>query len=377
MKPRSKVLGVCVGVLAAVVGAALPADAIIGGTRSDPAQYPYFVRVDHSGGSCGGSVIDASWALTAAHCVANDADEPQDVDVRIMRRNDPHEYDTWDVSWEATAVILHPLWDGVQGHGHDLALIQLPYNALAPMPRVQVGAPWDPWAYAPGTVVTAMGYGRRAPDDYGSPGLLAVDTILRTDAYMAGIFGRWPAPLLIGAGTTYQTVCFGDSGGPLVLTRNGQVVQVGVVSLGGGDCNRAAGFAELAGPQLAWIASVVPSIMGRWGPCTSQYGTPGHPEATYGPTSSTGSQPDGPYHWRIWCWAWAVPVPSLSGLSRSVAAAALQNNGLQLGSVASVVDPTCNNVGAVVRQNPGAGTLLVPGSTVSITLGSRPRTPCL
>jgi hypothetical protein len=43
-----------------------------------------------------------------------------------------------------------------------------------------------------------------------------------------------------------------------------------------------AGFAEIGGPQLAWIATRVPSVMDGWGPCVSPSGAPGHPAAAYG-----------------------------------------------------------------------------------------------
>jgi beta-lactam-binding protein with PASTA domain len=69
-------------------------------------------------------------------------------------------------------------------------------------------------------------------------------------------------------------------------------------------------------------------------------------------------------------------VPDLTGYGTPGAAVALQNAGLQLGGVGSAVDPRCNYINLVMRQSYGAGTLIPPGSSVSITLGARPRTPC-
>jgi hypothetical protein len=112
-----------------------------------------------------------------------------------------------------------------------------------------------------------------------------------------------------------------------------QPVQVGVVSFGYWECAETEVFTELAGPQLAWIASWVPTIMNRCGPCTSDYGTPGYNEAGYGPYYSPGYQPDGPYYCRIWCCAQTTIVPDVRGDTRSGATAALQAMGLTLGSV--------------------------------------------
>ena len=63
-----------------------------------------------------------------------------------------------------------------------------------------------------------------------------------------------------------------------------------------------------------------------------------------------------------------APVRSLSGIT--------QIAGLVLGSVSSAVDNTCNNINRVLSQSPAAGTTQHVGSAVSITLGSRPKTPC-
>lgn len=43
---------------------------IVGGDVAVPHSWPWMVSVTTSGGSfCGGSIIDNSWILTAAHCV--------------------------------------------------------------------------------------------------------------------------------------------------------------------------------------------------------------------------------------------------------------------------------------------------------------------
>jgi hypothetical protein len=352
-----------------VVGAA-PAHAVIGGTPSDPADHPYFVKVQGTTFPCAGSVIADSWVLTAAHCVNHDVNSPSSVQVAHPRRSGEFPWPTW----YATRVVVHPLWAGpLQARkAHDVALLELPPGSLAGIPSVQVGAAWDPSVYAPGGPVTIMGYGQTAATGPSSSHLMVADTTIRSDAAMSEIWSDWPAPLLIGAGLAGQTVCLGDSGGPLMAGD----VQVGIVSFGTVDCDRAAAFTELAGAQLAWIASVVPSIADRWGPCTSEFGTPGDNHATYGPAASPGSQPDGPFHWRIWCWVPTATVPDLRGLTRPAATVVLQGSGLQLGAVSSLVDPTCNNIGLVVGQSPVRGTAVLPGTAVSVRIGSRPRTPC-
>jgi hypothetical protein len=40
------------------------------------------------------------------------------------------------------------------------------------------------------------------------------------------------------------------------------------------------------------------------------------------------------------------------------------------------VDYSCNNIGTVMNQSPPAGSAVVLGSAVTVTIGARPRRPC-
>jgi hypothetical protein len=66
-------------------------------------------------------------------------------------------------------------------------------------------------------------------------------------------------------------------------------------------------------------------------------------------------------------------VPSLSGDTQAQAGQALSVAGYVLGSVGSVVD--CDNINRVSSQSPSAGTVLLPGSSVSIKIGKKPTPP--
>jgi serine/threonine-protein kinase len=72
----------------------------------------------------------------------------------------------------------------------------------------------------------------------------------------------------------------------------------------------------------------------------------------------------------------AVSVPDVRGGSASAASTALQAAGLVRGQLRGVVDNTCNTIGLVVRQSPGAGTQVDPGTAVDLWIGQRPPLAC-
>ena len=49
-----------------------PRPRIVGGSETAPLRYPFLLSLQHYGGHlCGASLITASWALTATHCVVD------------------------------------------------------------------------------------------------------------------------------------------------------------------------------------------------------------------------------------------------------------------------------------------------------------------
>jgi hypothetical protein len=293
--------------VAVILLAAAPAGAIVGGDPEVGDQFPYYVHlfIQKNKGAlpqsrCGGSVIDTGWILTAAHCIWSDQDPERITSIRIdvlMHDAIPQAVD----ATSAIGLVVHPLWDGDASHGHDLALVRVPdftteaHDLVPAAKKVQVGAPADPGAYAPMVVATLVGHGEIYAGSGESPILRFTNIPLQSDDYMDAEFrflhfwGQWIPALMIGAGWSNHTACHGDSGGPLTVDRGGVTVQVGVASFVAGDfgdtgtipCDKPSAYAELSGPQLAWVAATVPGVAARWGSCAAGVRLPGHWVATY------------------------------------------------------------------------------------------------
>jgi trypsin len=288
------------------------AGAIIGGEKVEPSQYPYFVKVlairSDGAEQCGGTVIADATILTAAHCVDHGA-APSGITVYVFDQQPE----------TAIGLTVHPLWDGDPSDGHDLAIVRLEPFATTGVTPVQVGAPWDPIVYSTGMPATMVGHGSTTPDGHSTVDLRALNTSIRSDSDMDDVFNRWWTPdywtsnLMIGAGNSDHTACTGDSGGPLVVFRSTKWVLVGVASFvwpWPTNCSEAAGFAEIAGPQLAWIASEVPQIVPGWNGCISPTGYSGESISSYRTYSSPYAQSDGPYYWAISCVSYEPQPPT-------------------------------------------------------------------
>jgi V8-like Glu-specific endopeptidase len=199
---------------------------IIGGTITEPGQYPYFATLVGSR-ICGATLIHPDILLSAGHCQRAFAAEP-------MVFVGAHEVDGMHVTAAATRIIVrqYPYPDiNFTSWENDLTLFQVdhPVNSLPP---VQLNS--DPEAPSPNSTLTVIGFGitqtgslstfLREVDVYP----VDSDTCIRqyTEATIID-----PATMLCaGDPSPGHDSCQGDSGGPLLDTATGE--QVGIVSSG-------------------------------------------------------------------------------------------------------------------------------------------------
>ena len=204
---------------------------------------PYIVRLYTSSlgnGFCGGTLIDSTTVLTAAHCV-------------IDRENvmvGTHQTTTFarpvgprsDIV-PARTIRIHPLYNHSDiTAGNDVALLTLerePYHYVSSLASVYLdnGTYWSSGGNVPPPLPAyVVGYGS---DYYGGPQSVNLEmgpATLLTDSQCESVFGVDLHPTNRCADGIGADSCSGDSGGPLVVVEEGRHIQVGIVSWGLGEC---------------------------------------------------------------------------------------------------------------------------------------------
>lgn len=252
--------------------AASPDDVItiVGGERADIDDFPFMVGLYQlidgvEMFACTGTIVEADWVLTAAHCVDVPAEDLTVYSgVTDQRKRLPEQ------ASPVAEKIVHPAYrldeEGLF-FDHDIALLRL----STPLADPQVIDLWsDQSGPAVGADATAIGWG--VSDKRPAGGLLQqvdVPVLAEPDAPTCTRYPRWlfhsgsmvcAADLELG-----RSACYGDSGGPLVLEdpETGGWIQVGVTSFGAGCGSDSYGVGYVrVSTYLPWINLMIGSVDG-------------------------------------------------------------------------------------------------------------------
>ena len=197
--------------------------------------------------SCGGSLINDRYILTAAHCMKSLNSVSQ---LKVTLGAQTAEDRQRITPLEVEKVITNPNWKSFD----DIALIKLknPLNNVNPV-CLPTFTTYD------NLFVTGWGM----TGNTGSTHLQRATELMEVDTKEVDImkcksqhFPQINPAKEICAGGEKGGSCMGDSGGPLQTRKNGRVYQVGIVSFGATDCatvTKAPNVYERVTGQLDWI----------------------------------------------------------------------------------------------------------------------------
>lgn len=240
--------------------------AVVGGVPTSVEESPWqaLVYVEADNRLCGGSIIGASWIVTAAHCVVGFQGSQVQAHVGITSLGERGAANQVDVA----EVIVHPAWDAGR-YRNDIALLRLS-SPMSFGPGVQpialpVGLDASQWPPS-GTPARVIGWGATS---YGAP----ASNVLRSGQVQilggpadtaCGRYGSdFDVAVEVCAGLADASVdaCQGDSGSPLVIDVAGLPVLAGITSVGF-ECARVGypGIYTRTSTFLTWVQEYLPSI---------------------------------------------------------------------------------------------------------------------
>jgi hypothetical protein len=241
---------------------------IINGQESSISQVPWqaFVLLNEGSGefgSCGGSILNATHILTAAHCVDHEGsiESYPPSSLTVIAGASEVLLATEEVRPSSSQILkvkslrTHPYYAVLPNVKDDVAVLELA-NALelSPSKNTQaialVAANATP---APGTTLSVSGYGK----EQGAAGAAqrpngklysTTLTALSSDACRNSVGVN--SAVLLCAESSDSATCQGDSGGP--LTEGDPAVQVGIVDFGPTECpvGQPDGFSNVAAPEV-------------------------------------------------------------------------------------------------------------------------------
>ncbi|XP_060749067.1 transmembrane protease serine 9-like [Tachysurus vachellii] len=207
---------------------------IVGGADASPGSWPWQVSFQ-SGGShfCGGSLINADWVLSAAHCFPSSSTSGITINLG-MESLDLTNSNQQQRS--ASIIIINQNYND-NTKDNDIALVQLSSSVTFNNYIQPVCLAASNSSFSAGTVVWVTGWGTIASGvSLPSPQTLQeVQVPIVSNSNCAKAYSPITDNMLCaGLAQGGKDSCQGDSGGPLVVKSNGVWVQAGIVSFGNG-----------------------------------------------------------------------------------------------------------------------------------------------
>ena len=198
---------------------------IVGGSPATPNEFPFMIRLTYGDTylACGGSIVNARWILTAAHCVDGDRRASNFTIIAGDHRITSSEGS--EQVRKGQRIVIHPRWDP-RTLNNDIALIKLssPLKLNGKVKAIAyTSAKADQQA-------KAMGWGRVNAEGNISNPLKKLTVRIQPQPACQRRYGNTTNNMICALPPKAESICFGDSGSPLVIRAGSNYRQVGITS---------------------------------------------------------------------------------------------------------------------------------------------------
>jgi elastase-2 len=210
---------------------------IVGGTDASPGEFPWQLSQQRLGGSwshsCGASLISATRALSAAHCVDGAAVSALRVIAGLHQRSNTAGTQTANLA----SYTMHGSYNqGSPTFSNDIAILNLASSITTGGNIAFANLASDSGNNFAGTTCVISGWGRTSgsnilPDTLQKASIGVISTAQCSSA-VAGIGTIWDGHICLLDPSGEIGSCNGDSGGPLNCPSGGSRVVAGVTSWG-------------------------------------------------------------------------------------------------------------------------------------------------